>query len=116
ACVNCRKMEENVWTDPAIKEIIERDFILVSLYVDDRKLLPKDQQFIHKFEDGSTKEVRTIGDKFATFQNLNFTSVSQPLYAILSPDEKLLNRPVGYTPDVQEYKEWLECGKNAFGK
>lgn len=113
ACVNCRKMEENVWTDPSIKEIIERDFILVSLYVDDRKLLPKDQQFIHKFEDGSTKEVRTIGDKFATFQNLNFTSVSQPLYAILSPDEKLLNRPVGYTPDVQEYKDWLECGRDA---
>lgn len=113
ACVNCRKMEENVWTDPSIKEIIERDFILVSLYVDDRKLLPKDQQFIHKFEDGSTKEVRTIGDKFATFQNLNFTSVSQPLYAILSPDEKLLNRPVGYTPDVQEYRDWLECGRDA---
>jgi thiol:disulfide interchange protein DsbD len=116
ACVNCRKMEENVWTDPSIKEIIERDFILVSLYVDDRKQLPKDQQFIHKFEDGSSKEVRTIGDKFATFQNLNFTSVSQPLYAILSPDEKLLNKPVGYTPDVQDYKDWLECGRGAIEK
>lgn len=113
ACVNCRKMEENVWTVPEVKEAIEKNFILVSLYVDDRKLLPKDDQFIHQFADGSKKEVRTIGDKYATFQNLNFTSVSQPLYAIISPDEQLLNKPVGYTPDAEEFREWLDCGVRA---
>ena len=110
ACVNCRKMEENVWTDPAIKELIEKNFILVSLYVDDRKLLPKDDQFVQSFPDGSKKNVRTLGDQYATFQNLNFNSVSQPMYAVVSPDEKLLTRPVGYTPSAKEYGEWLECG------
>ncbi|HSB94187.1 MAG TPA: thioredoxin family protein, partial [Flavitalea sp.] len=110
ACVNCRKMEENVWTDPAIKELIEKNYILVSLYVDDRKLLPRDEQFIQSFPDGSKKNVRTVGDQYATFQNLNFNSVSQPMYAIVSPDEKLLTRPVGYTPDAKEYGKWLECG------
>ncbi len=113
ACVNCRKMEENVWTVPEVKEMIEKNFVLVSLYVDDRKLLPKDDQFIHQFADGSKKEVRTIGDKYATFQNLNFTSVSQPLYAIITADEQLLNKPVGYTPNATEFKEWLECGVQA---
>jgi thiol:disulfide interchange protein DsbD len=116
ACVNCRKMEENVWTVPEVKEMIEKNFVLVSLYVDDRKLLPKDDQFIHQFPDGSKKEVRTIGDKFATFQNLNFTSVSQPLYAIITADEQLLTKPVGYTPDAGEFREWLECGVKAAGK
>lgn len=111
ACVNCRKMEENVWTVPEVKEIIEKDYILVSLYVDDRKLLPRDQQFIQSFDDGSKKEVKTIGDKFATFQSINFTSVSQPLYAVVSPDEKLLSNPIGYTPDADEFREWLECSK-----
>lgn len=110
ACVNCRKMEENVWTVPEVKEMIENNFILVSLYVDDRQQLPKDDQFIQSFPDGSKKEVRTIGDKYATFQSINFTSVSQPLYAIVTPDEQLLNRPVGYTPDATEFLEWLQCG------
>ena len=110
ACVNCRKMEENVWTDPEVKELIEKQFILVSLYVDDRKLLPRDEQFIQSFPDGSRKNVNTVGDKYATFQSINFSSVSQPLYAVVSPDEKLLTRPVGYTPDVKKYAEWLRCG------
>jgi thiol:disulfide interchange protein DsbD len=116
ACVNCRKMEENVWSDPAIKELIEKNFILVSLYVDDRKLLAKDDQFVQSFPDGSKKNVRTLGDQYATFQNLNFNSVSQPMYAIVSPDEKLLTRPVGYTPDAKKYGAWLECGKREQGK
>ena len=114
ACVNCRKMEENVWTVPEVKELIEKNFILVSLYVDDRQKLPNSDQFVYTFADGSKKPIRTVGDKYATFQNVNFTSVSQPLYAIISPDEKLLTRPVGYTPDEKEYTRWLECGLQAF--
>jgi thiol:disulfide interchange protein DsbD len=116
ACVNCRKMEENVWPVPEVKEMIEKNFILVSLYVDDRKKLDGQEQFIYTFPDSSKKSIQTIGDKYATFQNINFTSVSQPLYAVISPEENLLTRPVGYTPDDKEYVEWLQCGLDAFKK
>jgi len=114
ACVNCRKMEENVWPVPEVKELIEKNFILLSLYVDDRKKLLPGEQFMYTFPDGSKKSIRTIGDKYATFQNINFTSVSQPLYVIISPDEQLLNRPVGYTPNDKKYIEWLKCGLKGF--
>jgi thiol:disulfide interchange protein DsbD len=113
ACVNCRKMEENVWVDPAIREVIEENFILVSLYVDDRKPLPDEEQFLYTLSDGSNKKIRTIGDLYATLQSENFKNASQPLYAILSPEEKLLNLPVGYTPDKKAYLTWLECGLKA---
>lgn len=114
ACVNCRKMEENVWTKKEVKELIEQNFILVSLYVDDRKVLPAKDQLEYKTSDGSVKTIRTIGDKYATFQSENFKNASQPLYVILSPDEKLMNLPVGYMPDAQEYAAWLRSGVQAF--
>jgi thiol:disulfide interchange protein DsbD len=114
ACVNCRKMEENVWPKPGVKELISNDYILVSLYVDDRKQLPDDQQFTFTTSDGSKKDIRTIGDKFATLQSENFKNASQPLYVLISPDEKLLNKPVGYTPNVSSYAQWLQCGLDAF--
>ena len=116
ACVNCRKMEENVWTQPEIKQLIEKNFVLVSLYVDDRKKLPKNEQFVYTASDGSAKAIQTIGDKYSTLQSENFKNASQPLYVILDSDEKLMNLPVGYTPQVKEYAEWLNCGLNAFGK
>ncbi|MCG7855923.1 thioredoxin family protein [Flavihumibacter sediminis] len=110
ACVNCRKMEENVWTKPEVKEMIEKEFILVSLYVDDRQKLPDDEQFIYTNEKGEKKNIITIGDKFATMETENFRNASQPLYVIMNGDEKLLNKPVGYMPDEVEYLEWLKCG------
>ena len=116
ACVNCRKMEENVWPDEVIKGLIGKDFIRVSLYVDDRKVLPVDQQFLFTSSDGSKKAIRTVGDKFITLQSENFKNASQPLYAIISPDEKVLTLPVGYTPSVKQYADWLKCGLEAFGK
>lgn len=116
ACVNCRKMEENVWPDEKVKTLIEKDFILVSLYVDDRKQLPDDQQFSFPASDGSKKPIKTIGDKFITLQSENFKNASQPLYAIISPQERLLNLPVGYTPDTKKYADWLQCGLEAFKK
>jgi hypothetical protein len=94
--------------------LITRDYILVSLYVDDRKLLPDDQQYIFTTSDGSKKEIRTIGDKFATFESETFKKASQPLYAVISPDEKLLSIPVTYTPDPKQYAQWLQCGLDAF--
>ncbi|HEY6900294.1 MAG TPA: thioredoxin family protein [Puia sp.] len=114
ACVNCRKMEENVWTNELVKGKIKGDFILVSLYVDDRKKLPDDQQFLFTTGDGSKKEIRTVGDKFATLQSENFKNASQPFYVVISPDEKLMNLPVGYTPDAKDYAQWLQCGLDAY--
>ncbi len=116
ACVNCRKMEENVWPDEKVKTLIESNFILVSLYVDDRKQLPENQQFLFTSKDGSKKSIKTVGDKFGTLQSENFINASQPLYAIISSDEKLLNLPVGYTPNAKEYAAWLQCGLDAFAK
>jgi thiol:disulfide interchange protein DsbD len=116
ACVNCRKMEENVWPKPGVATLIRQNFILVSLYVDDRKTLSEDQQFLFTTSDGSKKSIRTIGDKFATLQSENFRNASQPLYVIISPDEKLMNFPVGYTPDVKEYAAWLQCGLDAYSR
>ncbi|MBX3256984.1 MAG: thioredoxin family protein [Chitinophagaceae bacterium] len=115
ACVNCRRMEEQVWTQPEISSIINENFILVSLYVDDRKKLPANERFTYKPANGNEKEIITVGDKWATFQSENFSQVTQPLYVILSPEEKLMTHPVGYTPDVKKYQDWLNCGLKAFG-
>lgn len=114
ACVNCRKMEENVWTDPSVYNYIKENFILVSLYVDDKEKLPADQRFTYRLKDNNSKDIISIGDKWATFQTENFGQSTQPLYVILDNSEKLMNNPVGYTPDVKEYLQWLQCGKEAF--
>jgi thiol:disulfide interchange protein len=112
ACVNCRKMEENIWPKPEISTTIKAHFILVSLYLDDRKVLTASAQFTYKSTHGD-KEIITNGDKWATFEAINFGQVTQPLYVILSPDEKLMNNPVGYTPDETAYLKWLQCGMDA---
>ena len=116
ACVNCRRMEENVWTDPEVKALMTEKFILVSLYVDDKQRLPAAMQFTYTTKEGTAKEILTVGDKWATFETENFKNNAQPLYAILNGDEKLMNNPVGYTPDIKEYKDWLLCGLDAFAK
>ena len=106
ACVNCRKMEEQVWSKPSIKKLLQNQFILVSLYVDDRKTL--DHPFIYE-----QREIATEGNKWAAFQALNFKQSTQPLYVILDEDENLLNHPLGYTPNENDYRQWLECGIHA---
>lgn len=116
ACVNCRKMEENVWPDDQVKTLITDDYILVSLYVDDRKQLPEAEQFLFTTNNGTKKEIKTVGDKFATMQTENFVNNSQPFYVLISPDEKLLTHPVGYTPDAKTYAQWLQCGLDAYKK
>ena len=109
ACVNCRKMEENVWTDPAVMSFIQNNFILVSLYVDDKALLSVDKRFTYTTKAGDKKEITSVGDLWATFQAENFNQSSQPLYVVMSPDQKILSNPVGYTPNVKEYLNWLQC-------
>ncbi|MFN8253230.1 MAG: cytochrome c biogenesis protein CcdA [Ferruginibacter sp.] len=114
-CVNCRKMEENVWPDEKVKKLMS-EYILVSLYVDDRKKLPAHKQFTYTTADGVKKEIITVGDKWATMQVENFNVTSQPYYVLLSPDEKLLNNPSAYEPDASKYAAWLQCGLDAFKK
>lgn len=109
ACVNCRKMEENVWSDPAVAAFIKENFILLSLYVDDRALLPAEKRFTYTSKSGQQKEITSEGDLWATFQAENFNQVTQPLYVVLSPEQNLLSNPVGYTPDIQAYLNWLKC-------
>jgi cytochrome c biogenesis protein CcdA len=114
ACVNCRRMEENVWTDPEVKKRMLDSFVVVSLYVDERRLLPAAAQMVYPTKDGAQKNIITVGDKWATFQSENFNAVSQPQYAIISPDEKILTNTKGYTPKASEFSSWLDCGLAAF--
>jgi thiol:disulfide interchange protein DsbD len=109
ACVNCRKMEENVWTDPAVKILMDK-YILVSLYVDDKKILPLSQQFKFVTKDSTEKNIITIGDKWSTFQTENFNNNAQPLYVAISSDEKLLSPTIGFTPNAVAFANWLKCG------
>ena len=113
ACVNCRRVEENIWTDPVVFDLINNNYVLISLYVDDRKELEKVNQLDLKYKSGKIKEIRTIGDKSATFQALNFKSASQPYYVLLDPNLKILNSPIQYTTK-NVYQAWLEDGLKAF--
>jgi len=114
ACVNCRRMEENVWPKEEVYKLLSEEFQVVSLYVDDKRELPLEEQDIVliTYSNGSKKEkkIRTIGNKWSTLEIMSFANSTQPLYAILSPDGCLMNKPVGYTPDTDEYIEFLKEG------
>ncbi|MFM2358388.1 MAG: hypothetical protein RLY16_381 [Bacteroidota bacterium] len=113
-CVNCRRMEEKVWSQPDVLEVMRSQFVVVSLYVDDKAKLPANQRFTYLTKAGAEKDIVTVGDKWATFETENFENNAQPLYAIVSPNEVLLNRPVGNTPVAADYLKWLQCGLAAF--
>ncbi|MEP3373485.1 MAG: cytochrome c biogenesis protein CcdA [Maribacter dokdonensis] len=106
ACVNCRKMEENVWSDSEVFPIIKDNYILISLYTDDREELPENEQFNFQFESGRVKEIKNIAQKWGTFQDVNFGSISQPFYVLLSPDLEVLNTSI-QNSDIPTYKNWL---------
>lgn len=113
ACVNCRKMEDFVWSKPEILSILKDKVVLVSLYVDDKRELPKEEQYVSK-ETG--KEIVTIGNKWSDYQITRYKNNAQPYYIILDSAGKDISKPVGYTPDVEEYKKWLEDGISKFKK
>ena len=119
ACVNCRKMEENVWPQQVVENELN-NYVIVSLYVDDKVSLPSELQGIVPIPgpNGSLKQkmLTTVGDRWATFESMVFGQVSQPYYVLLSPDEYLLNNPVGYNANAQEYADWLKCGLEALDK
>jgi cytochrome c biogenesis protein CcdA/thioredoxin-related protein len=112
-CANCRRMEEKVWKDKTVDSFMRNEFVVVSLYVDERTKLPLTEQTIYKTSDGTEKSIITIGDKWATFQTVNFGAVSQPQYAIISADTIALTKTKYYTPKASEFVEWLKCGLDA---
>ena len=112
-CVNCRRMEELVWAKPEILKLLKEEVVLVSLYVDDKKELPKDQQYVSPV---TGKEITTYGKKWSDFGISRYEANVQPYYVLMGHDEENLNKPVGYTPDVEEYKKWLEEGIGSFKK
>lgn len=113
ACVNCRKMEERVWSEPKILKLLKNDIVLISLYVDDKRPLPEGEIIISEI---SGKELRYIGQKWSEFQILKYKANAQPFYALVDYTGKDLIAPVGYTPDIEEYYTWLQTGVGAFEK
>jgi len=116
ACVNCRRMEEKVWTNKIVDSLMRNEFVVVSLYVDERRRLPLTEQTVYKTSKGQEKSIITVGDKWATFQTENFGATSQPQYAIISADQIALTKTKYYTPDPDKFIEWLECGIETYKK
>ena len=113
-CENCRKMEEFVWTEPDILELLQNEVILASVYIDDKELLPENEQTSIDMGGGQKKKIKTIGDKWSMFQQVNFNNNSQPHYVLVTPDGKVINKPVsGYMPK-DEFKKFLDCGINYY--
>ena len=115
ACVNCRKMENNVWSDESILSILKNDIVLISLYVDDKRDLPKNEQFISKT---TGSEIETIGDKWTDFMITKYKTNTQPLYVLTDLNGNSLNETtptISYT-SVEEYESWLKTGISKFKK
>ena len=109
-CENCRKMEEFVWSQPDVLPTLQNEVILASLYVDDKEELPEAEQTKIDMGNGQMKKIKTIGDKWSMFQQVNFNNNSQPHYVLVTPDGKVINTPVsGYMPK-EDFKKFLDCG------
>ena len=114
ACVNCRKMEQNVWVKDDVLKIIKNDIVLISLYVDDKRPLPENEVVDSKLKPG--KKLRFIGQKWSELETIKYGTNAQPFYVLMDLDENNLIDPVGYTPNVQEYLTWLKSGVANFQK
>ncbi len=112
ACVNCRKMEQNVWAKDKVLGILKNDIVLISLYVDDKRPLEEDEITESQLRPG--KKLRYIGQKWSELQTIKYKTNTQPFYVLMDHDETNLLDPVGYTPDVDEYHDWLKEGIGAF--
>jgi thiol:disulfide interchange protein DsbD len=109
-------MEEKAWPDYEVDSLMRKEFIVVSLYVDEKRKLPLKEQRVEKLANGTEKSIVTVGDKWATFQAVNFEAASQPQYAIISPEQTALTKTKFYTPNPREFADWLKCGIEAFKK
>ncbi|WP_142786350.1 protein-disulfide reductase DsbD family protein [Changchengzhania lutea] len=112
ACVNCRKMEQNVWVKPKVLDILKNDVVLISLYVDDKRKLDEDDIVDSQLKPG--KKLKYIGQKWSELQTIKYKTNSQPFYVLMDHNEENLLDPVAYTPDVDEYYTWLKTGVSKF--
>lgn len=112
-CANCRKMEASVWSDPRVLQRLKNDFVKISLFVDDRTRLPESEQFVSTAL-GRERAIRTVGQKWSTFQAEHFGANTQPYYVILDHQENMLMPAYGYDTSIEKYIEFLEAGKENF--
>lgn len=115
-CANCRKMEDYVWSKDKIRSTLTDDYILISLYVDDREDLPEEEhQVVPRLDrPDAMRKIDQVGEKWQHLQQSVYEVNSQPYYVLISPDGQTLNPPVAYTPDVDEYQQFLDCGLSTF--
>jgi len=111
ACVNCRKMEERVWSEDEVLNLLQNDIVLISLYVDDQRDLPENEQYV---SEATGKEIETIGNKWSDFQITNYKANAQPYYVLLDNAGNKLNDPIAYEPDADKYLQWLQDGIHNF--
>lgn len=112
-CVNCRKMEAAVWTDESVRKIMTEDYVLIQLYVDDKTPLP---EIIEVQENGVTRKLRTVGDKWSYLQRSRFGSNTQPQYVLLDNEGTLLTAPRSYDEDIEQYIDFLKGGLKNYRK
>lgn len=112
-CVNCRKMELAVWTDSKVSDIINNDYVLITLYVDNKTPLPSHVKIM---ENGTERTLRTVGDKWSYLQRVKFGANAQPFYVLIDNEGKPLNKSYSYDEDVPKYIEFLQTGLENFKK
>ncbi|MFA5296730.1 MAG: cytochrome c biogenesis protein CcdA [Lutibacter sp.] len=108
ACVNCRKMEQQVWAKEKVLQVLKNDIVLISLYVDDKRPLPNNEEIESKLHPG--KKLKQVGQKWSEFQIIKYGANAQPFYVLIDTKGENLIAPVAYTPDVEEYYNWLKAG------
>ncbi|MBK0368776.1 protein-disulfide reductase DsbD family protein [Flavobacterium agrisoli] len=111
ACVNCRKMEELVWSDSEVLRVLNNDLVLISLYVDDKKELLENEQYV---SETTGKKIKTIGNKWSDFQIKTYKANAQPFYVLVDHNSASLTEPSAYNPDITEYYNWLQSGIKNF--
>ncbi|MEN2413631.1 protein-disulfide reductase DsbD family protein [Flavobacterium mesophilum] len=115
ACVNCRKMEDNVWSDQKVLKVLKEDVVLISLYVDDKRELPQNEQVVSEL---TGKKIKYIGQKWSEFQTVTYKTNAQPFYVLVNNEGETLNETSAYNPDIEDYFGWLQSGisnfKNSF--
>ena len=112
-CVNCRKMELAVWTDPKVSDLIQNDYVLITLYVDEKTRLP---QPVKVTENGKERTLRTVGDKWSYLQRVKFGANAQPFYVLIDNEGKPLNKSYSYDEDVNKYVDFLQTGLENYKK
>jgi thiol:disulfide interchange protein len=114
-CANCRKMEQAVWIDSRVLEILHNDYVIISLYVDERTALPPDEQYVSELG-GRERKIRTVGAKWSDFQARNYGVNSQPYYVLLDHNENKIAKPYSFNTNVDQFLEFLNKGLESFKK